>query len=140
MNHLGAAIDLLIAVRYGNRVELSARIIATQNAGWVFPGDCGAGFNLCPRNLGVVPTAIATLGNEVIDAALAAAIARIPVLNGRILDLGIIERDQFNDCCMKLVFIALWCGATFEIGDVSAFFRDDERAFELTRIFSLIRK
>jgi hypothetical protein len=48
MDHLGAAVDLLIAVRDGDRVELAARIIAAQDAAWIFPGDRRAGLDLGP--------------------------------------------------------------------------------------------
>src|SRR6516225_3964706 len=43
MQHLGAGIDLLVAVRDGDRIELAARIVAAQDAAWIFPGDCRAG-------------------------------------------------------------------------------------------------
>src|SRR5680860_922830 len=94
MDHLGAAIDLLIAVRDGDRVELAACAIAAQDAGRVFPGDGGAGLHLRPGDLGAVPSAIAALGDEVVDAALPLRIAGIPVLHRRILDLGVFE------CCL----------------------------------------
>src|SRR5688572_29210551 len=48
MQHLGAAIDLLVAVRDRDRVELAARVIAAQDAARIFPGDGGAGFELGP--------------------------------------------------------------------------------------------
>src|SRR4029453_553395 len=48
MQHLGAAIDLLVTVRDGNRIELAARIVATQDAARIFPGDCRAGLHLGP--------------------------------------------------------------------------------------------
>src|SRR5205085_11964439 len=86
MDHLGAAIDLLIAVRNRDRVELAARMIAAQDAARIFPGDGGAGLDLGPGNLGVMAAAIATLGDEVVDAALALGVAGIPVLHRRIFD------------------------------------------------------
>src|SRR5262245_24403790 len=51
MQHLGAGIDLLVAVRDGYGVELAARIIATQDAARIFPGDGRAGLELGPGNL-----------------------------------------------------------------------------------------
>src|SRR5216684_557067 len=39
MQHLGAGIDLLETVRNRDRVKLAARMIATQNAARIFPGD-----------------------------------------------------------------------------------------------------
>jgi hypothetical protein len=40
--------------------------------------------------------AVAALGDEIVDAALALGVARIPVLHRRILDLGVVERDQLD--------------------------------------------
>src|SRR3984893_18636742 len=75
MDHLGPAIDLLVAVRNRNRVELAARIIATQDAARIFPGDRRSRLDLGPRNLRIVAAAIATLGDKIVDAALALGIA-----------------------------------------------------------------
>src|SRR5215471_15229195 len=70
MDHLGAGVDLLIAVGDGDRVELAARAIAAQDAARILPGDGGAGLDLCPGDVRVLAPAIATLGDEIIDAAL----------------------------------------------------------------------
>src|SRR5437016_4841587 len=48
VDHLRARIGLLIIVGQRDRVELSYRVVALQNAAWILPGDCGAGFDLCP--------------------------------------------------------------------------------------------
>src|ERR1700760_3543187 len=80
VQHLGAAVDLLIAVRDRDRVELAARIIAAQDAARILPGDGGAGLDLGPGDLRVPAAAVAALGDEVEDAALAVGIAWIPVL------------------------------------------------------------
>src|SRR3977135_2696250 len=71
MDHLGAGIDLLVAVRNRDRIEFAARIIAAQDAARIFPGDRRAGLDLGPGNLRIVAAAIATLGDEIVDAALA---------------------------------------------------------------------
>src|SRR5690242_2414570 len=94
MQHLGAGIDLLVAVRDGNGIELAAGIVATQDAAWIFPGDRRARLELSPGDLRTGAAAVAAFGHEIVDAALAVRIARVPVLDGRILDLGILERDQ----------------------------------------------
>src|SRR4029077_941750 len=94
VQHLGAAVDLLVSVRDRDRVELAARIVAAQDAARIFPGDGRAGLELRPGDLGVCAAAIAALGDKVVDAALPVRVARIPVLDGRILDLGIVQRDQ----------------------------------------------
>ncbi len=134
MDHLGAAVDLLVAVRHRDRVELAARAVAAQDAGRVLPGDRRAGLDLRPRDLGVAATAVAALRHEVIDAALALRVARIPILHRRIFDLGVIERHEFNHRRMQLIFVAHRRGATLEIGNVSAAIRDDQRALELPRL------
>ncbi len=134
MDHLGAAIDLLRAIRDRDRVELAARAVAAQDAGRVFPGDRRAGLDLRPRDLRVLAPAVAALGDEVVDAALALGIARIPVLHGRVLDLGIVERDQLDHGGVQLVLVALGRGAAFEIADIGAFIGDDQRALELAGI------
>src|SRR6266705_1152228 len=96
MQHLGAGIDLLVAVRDGDRVELAARVVATQDAARVLPGDRLAGLELGPGDLRVFTAAIAALGDEVEDPVAALRIARIPVLDGRVLDHGVVERDQLD--------------------------------------------
>src|SRR6202042_1418937 len=90
MDHLGAGIDLLAAVGDRDGIELAAGIVAPQDAARVLPGDRRAGLHLGPRDLGVAPAAVAALGHEVEDAAAAFGIAGIPVLDRRILDLGIV--------------------------------------------------
>src|SRR4029078_9879221 len=68
MDHLGAAIDLLVTVRDRDLVDLAGRIVAAQNATRIFPGDRRPGLDLGPGDLGVVATAVATLGDEIVDA------------------------------------------------------------------------
>ena len=67
------------------------------------------------RNLRALPAAIAALGDEIVDAALAFGVARIPVLHRRIFDLGIVQRHQLDHRGMQLVLVALGRGAAFEI-------------------------
>jgi len=57
--------------------------------------------------------ALAALGHEVVDAADALRIARIPVLHGGVLDVGVIERDQLDDRGVELVFVAHGRTTTF---------------------------
>ena len=69
VDHLRSGICLLVIVGYSNRIELSDRIIAGQDATRVFPGNGRTGFHLCPRNLAAFAFAQAALGHEVIDTA-----------------------------------------------------------------------
>ena len=85
VDHLGARVDLLETVRDRDRVELAARIVAAQDAARILPGDRRTGLDLGPGDLGVLAAAVATLGDEIVDAALAFRIARIPVLHRRVL-------------------------------------------------------
>ena len=83
------------------------------------------------RNLRAVAAAVAALGDEIVDAALAVLVARIPVLHGRVFDLGVFQRDQLDHGGVQLVLVALRRGAAFEIADIGAFVGDDQRALEL---------
>ena len=137
MDHLGAGIGLLVIVGHRHRVELAHTVFAIQYAGRVFPRHRAAGFNLSPADLGSIALAQTTLGDEIIDAALALCIAGIPVLDGRIFDLRIFHCDQFYDGRVQLVLIAHRRGAAFEIGHVSALLGDDQRALELAGILRI---
>jgi hypothetical protein len=119
MHHLGAGIGLLGVVGDGDGVELALAVVAAQDAGGIFPGDGGAGFDLRPHHLGPVAPAIGALGDEVVDAALAVLVARVPVLHGGILDLGVFERDQISTtAACSWLRVALRRGAAFEVGHV----------------------
>src|SRR6195256_3334726 len=120
MQHLGAGIDLLVTVRNRDGIEFAARIVAAQNAARIFPGDGRAGLDLSPGDLRIVAAAIATLGDEIVDAALAFGIAGVPVLHRRIFDLGVVQRNQLNHGGVQLVLVALRRGAAFEVADISA--------------------
>ena len=82
MNHLRTGVCLLPLLGEGDRVELANRVVPQQNAARVLPGDGGAGFNLCPRDLGVSTRALASLGDEVVDSTTAFIVSRVPVLDG----------------------------------------------------------
>src|SRR5262245_28034231 len=134
MQHLGAGIDLLVAVGDGDRVELAARIVAAQDAARILPGDRRAGLELGPGDLRVDAAAQPALGDEIVDAAAALGVAGIPVLDGRILDLGIVERDELDHRGVELVLVAHGRGAALEIAHIGAFVGDDERALELAGV------
>jgi len=76
VNHLGAGNrpcwwPLEIAIE----IKFAARIVAAQDAARILPGDRRAGLDLGPGNLRIVAAAIAALGDEIVDAALAFGIA-----------------------------------------------------------------
>src|SRR5581483_512024 len=131
MDHLRAGIGLLIIVSERDGVEFANRIITLQNAAGILPGDRRARFHLRPRNLGVDASALAALGDEVVNTASALLVAGIPVLDSRILDLGVIQRNQFNHRGMQLVLVANRRRAALEIADVCALIGDDQCPLKL---------
>src|SRR6516164_2395064 len=103
MDHFGAGIRLLIVIRQRDRIEFAYGIVALQNAAWILPGDRRARLHLRPRNFRSFAEALASLRDEIIDTAFPFRVAGIPVLDGRILDLGIIMSHQLYDGRMQLV-------------------------------------
>ena len=97
----------------------------------VLPGDRRAGLDLRPADLGIVATAVAALGHEIVDPALAVLVAGEPVLDRRVLDLGVLHGDQFDHGRVQLVLVARGCSAAFEIAHIRAFVGDQQRALEL---------
>ena len=61
-------------------------------------------------------------------------VARIPVLHGRVFDLGVVKRDQLDHRGVQLVLVAHRRGAAFEVGNVGALVGDDQRALELAGV------
>src|SRR5690606_1409691 len=125
VDHLGAGVGLLAMVGERDRVELAGRVVAQQHAARVLPGDRRAGLDLGPGDLAAVAAALGALGDEVVDAAAAFLVAGIPVLHGRILDLRVFERDQFDHRCVQLVLVAHRRGAALQVGDVAAVLAND---------------
>ena len=74
----------------------------------------------------------APLGDEVEDAAPSLRVAGIPVLDGGIFDLGIVQNDYFHYCGVQLVLVPHGCGAALQVAHVGAFVGHDEGALELT--------
>src|SRR5690606_19836494 len=134
VDHLGAGVGLLAVVGQGHRVELAHRVVAQQHAGRVLPGDGRAGFHLGPGHLAARATALGALGHEVVDAAAAFLVAGVPVLHGRVLDLGVVQGDQLDHGRMQLVLVAHRRGAALEVGDVGAFLGNDQGALELAGV------
>ena len=137
VDHLGAGVGLLVIVGDRDRIEFADRILAIEDAAGIFPGDRAAGLDLGPADLAALALAQRALGDEVVDPALALGVARVPVLHCRILDLGIVERDQFDHRGVKLVLVALRRGAAFEVGNVGALVGHDQGAFELPGVFGI---
>ena len=78
--------------------------------------------------------ALAALGDEVVDAALAFFVAGIPVLDGAVLDRRAFQGDQFDHGGVQLVLVAHRRGAAFQVGDVGALVGDQQRPLELAGV------
>jgi hypothetical protein len=107
MNHLGAGVGLLVVIGERNRIELADRVVAAQYTARIFPRDRRSGFNLRPRDSGIDAFAQAALRDKVVNTADTVRVARVPILHGRILDVGIVERNQFDHCRVQLVGVEL---------------------------------
>ena len=77
---------------------------------------------------------LAALGHEVVDAALAVLVAGVPVLNRRVLDRRVVERDELDDRRVQLVLVAHRRRAAFEVAHVRALVGDDQRPLELAGV------
>ena len=96
VDHLGAGVGLLMVVGDRDRIKLADRVVATQYDGRILPGNRRAGLDLGPRNTRVDAFGQAAFGDEVVNAADAVFVARIPVLHRRVLDVGVVERHQLD--------------------------------------------
>ena len=134
MDHLGAGVGLLVVVGDGDGIEFPHRVVAFQDAARVLPGDGCTRFHLGPGNLRIAAPAVATLGDEVEDTATAVLVAGVPVLDGRVLDLGVVQRDQFDNGGVKLVLVTHRRRAAFQIGHIGPLVGDDQRALELSGV------
>ena len=132
VDHLRTRVGLLEVIGHGHRVELAHGVVAREDAARVLPRDGRAGLDLRPRQARVL-AANAALGDEVVDAAAPLAVARIPVLHGRILHLGVAFDDDLDHGRVQLVLVALRRGASLQIAHVGTFVGHDERPLELPR-------
>ena len=133
MDHLGAGISLLVMVGHRYAVKLGGRVIASQDARGVFPGDGTTGLHLCPAEFALLALAETTFRYEVIDTAASLLIARVPVLHGAVLHLGAVVHHNLYDGGMQLVLIAHRGGTPFEVGDVGVVISHNQRTFKLAR-------
>src|SRR6266566_1593944 len=132
VNHLRAGVSLLLVARYRDRVELTDRVVALENAAGILPRDRRPGFDLGPGDLRVATGTLAALRDEVVDPAFSFVVARIPVLDRRVLDLRVVQRDELDDRGVELILVPHGRRAALEVTDVAALVRDDQRALELT--------
>ena len=79
----------------------------------------------------------AAFGNEVIDAAFAVLVARVPVLHGGVLDFSIVMHDDLHDSGVQLILVTPRCGTTLQIREVGTLVGNEQRALKLTRVLRI---
>ena len=136
MYHLCTRISLLEVVGHSHRVELTHRVITSKYAAWILPGYSRACLHLSPRQAGVLFTQ-ASLCNKVIDATLTLFVTRVPILHGRVLNLGIALNDNLYNGSVKLVFIALRSGTTLKVAHISPLVGNNKGTLKLTCTFGI---
>ena len=134
VNHLGTGISLLIVVGNSHTVELSHRVVTTQDAGRILPGNRRTRLYLSPTQLRVNTTQVTSLGYQIQHTTLTVFITRIPVLNGRVLHLSIILDDNLYDSRMELVLITHWRCTSLQVRNVGIIIGDDQCTLKLTGI------
>ena len=132
--HFSASVSLLVVVRHSHRVELSLRVVAHEHTRRVLPGDGRTGLDLRPRQFGVGAAQLAALGHEVVHTAAALLVARIPVLHGRILHLGIFVHHNLHNGGVQLVLVAHRGGAPFEVAHIATIVAHNEGALKLSGV------
>ena len=134
VNHLGTGISLLIVVGNSYAVELSYRVVATQDAGRILPCNSRTGLYLSPAQLRVHTAQVASLGYQVQHTTLTMLITRIPVLNGRVFHLSIVLDNNLYDSCMELVLITHWRCTSLQVRNVSIIISDNQCTLKLTGV------
>jgi len=133
VHHFGAGVSLLIIVgeRHGIEFAHGYRLAARHS---ILPGNRGARLDLGPRNLGVLSAAKTALGDEIIDAAPALFVTRIPVLDVEYLISAPSSAMSSTTAAWSWFSSRIGAVHPFEIADVRSFLGDDERSLELAGI------
>ena len=134
VNHLGTGISLLIVVGNSHTVELSYRVVATQDAGRILPGNRRTRLYLSPAQLRVHTTQVASLGYQVQHTTLTMLITRIPVLNSRVFHLSIVLDNYLDNSRMKLILITHWRCTSLQVRNVSIIISDNQCTLKLTGV------
>ena len=134
VNHLGTSISLLIVVGNSHTVELSYRVVATQDAGRILPGNRRTRLYLSPAQLRVHTTQVASLGYQVQHTTLTMLITRIPVLNSRVFHLSIVLDNYLDNSRMKLILITHWRCTSLQVRNVSIIISDNQCTLKLTGV------
>jgi hypothetical protein len=105
---------------------------ALQDDARILHGKAAADIAVDPFHLGFL-VGDGALGHEIEDIV-------GPVLDGDVLDLGALERDEFDHGAVERRSAELRGGAALHVDDFRALVGDDEGAFELPEIFGIDAK
>ena len=105
MNHLCTGICLLVIIGYRHAVKLCRGVIARKDTGRIFPGNGRTGFHLRPGQFAIYPFAVSAFRYEIIHAAFAFGITRIPVLDSAVLHFRTVVHHNLHNGGMQLVFV-----------------------------------
>ena len=117
-------------IRNCDRIKFTHRIVAFQNTARIFPSYSRTGFNLRPRNFCIFLTN-SSFCYEIENATFSFCISWIPVLYGRIFNLGIIHREKLNNCRVQLIFISRRSCTPFKVRNITSFISNKQSSFKL---------
>ena len=131
MDHFGPRICLLKIVGHRDGIKLSYRIVSFQYARRIFPRHSRTGLYLRPGNF-CIGLANPSFSHKIKNPSLTFFVSGKPVLNRGIFDFCIVHRNQFNHCCMQLVFITSRCCTSFQVTHITTFVSNDQSPFKLS--------
>src|SRR5690606_35623976 len=111
--------------------EFSHRVVAFQDTGRIFPGDCRTCFYLGPGDLRIL-LAKPSFGHEVIHSPFSVLVSGEPVLNGGIFYFSTVHGDKFHYSSVQLVLITRRCGTAFEVANIASFIGYKKSSFKLS--------
>ncbi len=131
--HLGARIGLLKIIGHGHAVELANAAVTLEDTAGILPCDGTAGLHLRPRNLRVVAAAQPALSHQVVHATTSLAVARVPVLHRRVLDLGTLLGHNFDYGRVQLIFVTHRRRTALKVAHIRIVIGHNKRALKLAR-------
>jgi len=129
VNHFRTGVLVLSVVGERDGKNFAARFSPFHDYAGIFHGEAGTDITIDPLDLRVF-VGESAFRHQVEN-------IRRPVLHGDVLDLGALERDQFDHSAVQRGGIKLWCRATLHVSHLGAFIGDDESALELAEVFGV---
>ncbi len=126
VDHLRAGVLVLAVAGERDGEHLAARLAALHHHAGIFHRQPRADVAIDPFHLRLLVRQ-AALGHEVED-------IRRPVLDGDVLDLRALHRDEFDHRAVQRGGLEFRRGAAFHVHHLGAFIGDDERALELAEV------